>query len=82
MEDYQIEKGIALPTEKIPRYTKWPFNRMVIGDSFFVSYPSHPIEIIQLFRRIFTVCAKRKARNNETYQVRMLEDGFRVWRVK
>lgn len=73
-----IEKGIPMP--KQTRTSKYPFNEMVVGDSFLLEcLPTAPS-----LARLRNACAayrKRDGKAETKFAVRAVEDGIRVWRT-
>lgn len=71
----KIDKGIPVPPEN-SHASKYPFDLMEIGDSFFVSAeerkPDH-------MRSTASIHGKRIQKR---YSVRKVENGTRVWRVE
>ncbi len=68
----EIDRGIPLPP--VRRKTPWPFDKMKVGDSFFID-ASRGVAVkaaIQL----------RHRKGAERYATRKKEHGVRVWRVK
>lgn len=68
----KIDKGIPQlpPIER----TKWPFQDMEVGDSFWVPF--------ELFSRIQCAATRAGQRHGKLFSVRRFENGFRCWRLK
>lgn len=73
MSAYEIDNDVPVPTTR----SKYPFDEMEVGDSFFVSGGSK-----------LTLRKMRSASNWATkkfpdtkYSVRAVENGVRIWRV-
>lgn len=72
---YQIEKGIPLPEKKENKSEKYPFDDMVVGDSFLV--PS--AERSAVTPRVAYYHEKFPDRR---FSSRKVNGGVRVWRTK
>lgn len=71
----KIESSVPSPdTAGRGRPHKYPWNKMEVGDSFFV--PNTMLNVIS--------CAAigRGKRYNEKYACRTVDDGVRVWRIE
>lgn len=68
----EIEKNIPIPSK-----SKYPFARMEIGDSFFIS--SAHINTISSCRSSF---CKTKEGKDKQFSCHTVDDGVRVWRIK
>lgn len=74
--EFKIEKGVPIPPRKIQ--SKYPWDQMDIGDSFFVpSTSGYKLSKIQsnAYAYGIKITPKRK------FVIRTLEKGFRIWRV-
>lgn len=72
----EIDKGIPIPPlVRPPR--KWPWNRMKVGDSFFIEGDKTTAARIR-------GAANERARTHpgEKYTVRTKDKGARCWRIK
>lgn len=67
-----IEKNIPMP-DRPARPSKYPFDLMEIGDSFFVT-DSH----LALRQAVI----KKQRKSNMRFTVRAVDGGYRCWRVK
>lgn len=70
--NFKIDKNIPMPTR---RYSKYPFNEMEVGDSFFVEGKSNALLSI----------AKYFAKSQKLdwkFTVRKEVNGTRIWRIK
>lgn len=76
-----IEKGVPYPDASIPRggARKYPLNEMGVGDSFFV-----PTKDRSVGKRLSSSCVSfsRTRFPKRKFSVRLVKDGYRVWRVK
>lgn len=76
----KIEKNVPRPTIRRPRHTRYHFEQMKPGDSFFVAYPAaHSLR----------TCVRRFIRRHADtweFECRTWEQkgvpGLRVWRIK
>lgn len=77
----KIEKGIEIPKKNTGsgRKYKFPWNKMEVGDSFFVKGDAK----IQ-GRTCFQSAYRYKKRNSPEFgvSVRKVDGGIRVWRIK
>jgi hypothetical protein len=81
---YKIEKGIDIPKStnngKRGNPRRYPFDKMEIGDSFFVESKN-----LSKARNSITSCAAiyTKKHNPEAkFMSLTIENGIRVWRIK
>lgn len=73
---YEIEKNVPVP----PR-SKYPFEQMDVGDSFFT--PLGPDQTIKRLQNTLSGAAGYFARNTEmNFVIRQANDGVRCWRIK
>lgn len=82
---FAIEKGIPRPSGYNPRGggPTYPFEKMVVGDSFFVPAKDE-IDLHVMAKRLRSAAADSRlpwTKNGEKYSVRKLDGGIRVWRV-
>lgn len=73
--EYEIEKGIEMP-----KYYKYPFDKMEIGDAFFIGSQD-----IVTDRRLVQAHASyfRKTKNKEfTISARRATGRLRIWRIQ
>jgi hypothetical protein len=80
--EVQIEKNIPIPEPK-KRKTKYPFQQMEVGDSFF--YPlkeecNTALLQMKLNNAACTYC--RKNNEGKKFKTTQLKSGVRVWRIK
>jgi hypothetical protein len=70
---YKIEKNIPIGFIKQPKY---PFSKMIVGDSFFVKGDKKKINAV-------TVSASSYKKNTPgtNFTSRCTEGGIRVWRI-
>lgn len=78
--DIQIDKGVPIPTKmQLGRRSKYPFDLMEVGDSFFV-----PGRDGKSFGG--TVTAARKRYTDLSFEMRTVKEdgvvGVRVWRTE
>jgi len=74
---YKVEKDIPVP--KGEAYTKYPFDEMSIGDSFFIEEYSR--EKMQSIGGAISNYKKTKAPKKRFKQLKY-EGGIRVWRTR
>ena len=75
MSEFTIEKGIPVPKMTgAGRKTKYPFESMQVGDSFFVKDGT-----VKTLSRSCGIYGKRL---NRKFTSRTVEGGARVWRVE
>jgi hypothetical protein len=65
-----IEKNIPLPTETRGRKSKYPWDKMEIGDSFYCAS-----------KGAYVLTARQQKVTSHKYACRRERDGFRVWRI-
>lgn len=72
MSDYKIEKGVPIPDGGRGRPTKYPLDKMDIGDSFVAIAPRHIFSIISFYGR----------HHGKKFTARKLNDReYRIWRI-
>lgn len=75
----QIDKNIEIPkSERKPykrRESKYPFDKMEIGDSFLVPAGMNFLNLRQAIMR------RKKTTPEEKYKTRQTKEGRRVWRI-
>lgn len=72
-EMLKVEKGITVP--RVRRYTKYPFDKMEVGDSFYCDGAT---------RNSIASSASRYARNKgqgKKFTIRKEGNGCRCWRI-
>jgi hypothetical protein len=74
MFDVQPDVPMPPPHRHRRKASKWPFERMAIGDSFLVADPAQ-WDRTQQCASIYGRRLKRK------FTTRKMDDGLRVWRV-
>ena len=79
---FQIESGVEIPPQSQPlRKTKYPFNRLNVGDSFvFPVATDEDREAIQ--NRLQSAAANWGRSRGMRFVTRRVTQGIRVWRVK
>ena len=79
---FQIESGVEIPPQSQPlRKTKYPFNRLNVGDSFvFPVSTDEDREAIQ--NRLQSAAANWGRSRGMRFVTRRVTQGIRVWRVK
>lgn len=78
-----IEKDVPLPE---PAYTgRWPFDKMDVGDSFFVAagtlYPNDPNREVNALRSSASSYSMRWTEPKAKFSLRDVDGGYRVWRT-
>jgi hypothetical protein len=73
--EYKIEENIPFPTVFSLRHSKYPFEQMKVGDSFFV--PG-----INSTQFSYALRAPNKGAENKRFASRTVEGGVRVWRIQ
>ena len=91
MAEYKISRAVPIPTDFRSTELKYPFDEMLVGDSFFIAPEYEDETVKRLGNRLAQArqaYQKRKARLNVEVQFTQrlwTEDetaGYRVWRVK
>ena len=79
---FQIESGVEIPPQSQPwRKTKYPFNRLNVGDSFvFPVATDEDREAVQ--NRLQSAAANWGRSRGMRFVTRRVTQGIRVWRVK
>jgi hypothetical protein len=67
-----IDRGIPMPAPR--RKSPWPFDKMKVGDSFFIDASRKAA--------VKAAIQARQRATPERYATRTKEHGVRVWRVK
>ena len=85
MSEFKVEKGVQLPPQRTGRPaggTKYPWNDMEIGDSFFsqATEGRNPKEHGDRVTRAGNNWAKRR-KPGVRFAFRTVEGGTRIWRV-
>lgn len=82
MEKYTIEKNIPYPEAPVKK-RKYPFDKMEVSDSFFVSKDKE-ISIKELQMRLNNAACNycRTHDKSKKFKTAQLEKGVRVWRIK
>jgi hypothetical protein len=78
---FKIEKGVQLASV-VGRYSdtsKWPFDKMEVGDSFFV--PIDDSDWVIMSNRLASTIWFHGKQNGMKFAQRKVEGGRRVWRV-
>jgi len=76
--EYKIEHNIPIPVSR----SKYPFDEMEVGDSFFVKCEKKDKAKKQ---GILFSCANQNAKRRKserTFSTRQVDGGIRVWRIK
>ena len=83
MEDgivYEIEKNVPIPKPQVVgRPSKYPFEKMDVGDSFFVENQKH--ESVYKLSVTISQATRRSRLKGKRFTVRQLDGGVRVWRT-
>ena len=76
---YAIEWGIPSPPKWASngRRSKYPFDSMAVGDSFFISAERSRKE----YSRYGSTVGAATKRLNRKFTIRQVDGGFRVWRT-
>lgn len=79
---FKIDKGIPIPviTETRGSQAKYPFSRMVVGDSFLVPYENPPPDN-NLYKKLVTSRHNWKKKGFD-YLLHREDKGIRVFRTK
>jgi hypothetical protein len=73
---FKLEKDIPIPAKQMRiRPSKYPFNKMEIGESFLV-----PLNKLKTIRTAIGLYKKKHPEWG--YASRTLPEGFRIWRIK
>ena len=75
---YQIEKGVAIPARNFKK-SRYPFNEMDVGDSFIV--PITGSKRTTQTRLSASAASYSRYKQGRKFTVRVVENGFRVWRT-
>lgn len=67
---YKIEKNVPFEST-----SKYPFAKMIPGDSFFVKGNDVTVQLIRTHLSLY----KKKANPKHTYKTRKVDGGIRVW---
>lgn len=75
MTEFKIEKDVPVPPKAAPgrrrAYLRWPFNRMDVGSSVFLSDDGFRSALCHYGRR-----------TGKEFVTRAVDGGWRVWRVE
>lgn len=74
---YKIEKRIPLPPNAASSIKKYPFDKLEIGDSFFV-----PLQNGKSPSGLFASISQAKKRLNINLFSAKVKGGHRVWRIE
>jgi|WetSurMetagenome_2_1015567.scaffolds.fasta_scaffold397436_3 hypothetical protein len=81
LEEYKIESNIPIPPPiKVENTSKYPINKMKVGDSFLVPFDTKDMDKKRKMRNSLTSVFSRK--KPKKFTVRMTEKGIRVWRIE
>ena len=75
---FEIEKNIEME-EIVRRSKKYPFDKMEVGDSFFV--PCQP-ELKASKQASLLGCCRQKRLAGKKFSSRRCDGGFRIWRIE
>lgn len=72
---YEIETGVQIIRAKNAKGSKYPFNKMKVGDSFFAKNVKQSVisSAVNSFKRYH---------ESQGFIVRSVEGGVRCWRIK
>ena len=73
MSDYEIRKGVPIPSSKTGRNAKYPWHQMEVGDSFVFNGEAR--------ERAQTAASQAGRRYNKKFSVRKTEEGIVCWRT-
>lgn len=81
----RIDADVPLPPDPPPtRYHKYPFERLAVGQSFFLR--PHPGQTPQRLLSYALLASQSGDRKNFTYDIRIVTEknvtGVRCWRIK
>jgi hypothetical protein len=81
-QEYEIEHGIPVPPSLSGIGEKMPFDKMKVGDSFFV--PAHVSngDARPIRKRLASVVAYYSKKLGKRFALRKVDDGVRIWRVE
>lgn len=85
---YKIDTGFdpPPPREKNKHITKYPFNAMALGDSFFVPYGADPRRTLKKIETARANYAKRGNHKNLSREFQIhpqpTKNGYRVYKIK
>lgn len=74
---FKIEKGVPIPPKIASSIKKYPFEKLKIGDSFFV-----PLADGKSPSSLFSAISQAKKRLGINLFSAKVKDGRRVWRIK
>jgi hypothetical protein len=78
----RVEKGIPLPVRRVVRDPIYPFDKMQIGESFFVE-ETNTLARYRLHGRLANHKAQSQAhRDGAVFTIRSVPGGVRVWRLQ
>lgn len=84
---FKIEKGIPVPDARTgtrsPDAVPYPFDKMKVGDSFFIPVKGPVTARRMMMRRVLAASYKFKRKSHSTisFSTRSFTDGVRIWRV-
>jgi hypothetical protein len=79
MAEIRIEKGIEVPEPSFGRSRRYPFNKMEVGDSFFVGCAKDDLK--STMTKILSSARGQKAIGKK-FTTRVVDGGVRCWRIK
>lgn len=79
---FEIESDIPIPSPRIRYSSKYPWDGMKVGDSFFVPAPDDGATISVIRQRLTNGAWYQARRHGTTHRIRRVPDGVRVWRVE
>jgi len=79
----KIEKGILITKSRHKRFSKYPFIKMEIGDSFAIRI-NNLNEAIKIRQKLYSACNYFifHYENNWNFTIRILDNEVRIWRTK
>lgn len=81
MKKYPVEKNIEIVDDG-PKINSYPFNRMAIGDSFFVEKGEKRQWCLPYAAMIGRNTRHNKNNTLPKFSAKYVEGGLRIWRVK
>ena len=86
MSEIKIEKNIPVPVSYTKNNLKYPFDKMEVGDSFFIPFKEE--DTLEEKRKITNAVSsssftykRSKKLNNLGFATRMTKEGVRCWRT-
>jgi hypothetical protein len=77
---FKIDHDVPIPNA--PRNSRYPWDQMQVGDSFFVPDPDGKNGHLKLLNTMAGCASNQKKKKKTVYTVRSESNGVRIWRVK